>query len=117
MPSDFVGVYAAENQQMVFLRQVVERPDDGIEPLIATEKAKHPDQLAVRRHRLEDSKFLRRGSAADLLCFCAAEERERVIVNAPHAVHILHMQQVLETFREIEGFRLHDRMKRHRKLG
>jgi hypothetical protein len=49
---------AAENQQMVFFGQVVERPDDRIEPLIAAEKAKDPDQLAMRRHRLEDSKFL-----------------------------------------------------------
>ena len=58
VPPDFVGVNAAENQQMVFLGQVVERPDDGIEPLVAAEEAKDPDQLAVRRHRIEDRKFL-----------------------------------------------------------
>ena len=150
---------------MVFFGQVVEGADDGIEPLVAAEKAKNPDQLAVRRHRLQYGKFLQRGSAADLLHLCGTEERQRVIVNISHAVHILHVPQVTtgvhnggdglealraaqpagdpcrqpigahimrphgdrfgkietahfpETFREVEGIRLHDRVKSHRQLG
>jgi hypothetical protein len=47
----------AENQQMVFLWQVVERSDDGVETFVSAEKPKDPDQLARRRHSVQDRKF------------------------------------------------------------
>src|SRR6266851_10003551 len=72
--TDFVWMDAAKNQQMIFFRQVVERPDYGIEPLVATKKAKDPDQLAALRHRPEHGEFLRRCGAADFLCFGGAEK-------------------------------------------
>jgi len=48
-------VYAAENQQMVFLGQVVSAADDGIEPLIAAEKSRRPQISLLFRpaHRIE----------------------------------------------------------------
>ena len=39
---------AAENQQVMILWQVMQCPDDGIEPLVAPEKTENPDQPASR---------------------------------------------------------------------
>src|SRR5437016_4725309 len=48
----------AENQQMIIFRQVMQCLDDGIESLVAAEKAEDPDQLAPARDVIEHRKFL-----------------------------------------------------------
>ena len=94
MRPDFVGVDAAENQQMVILGQVVQGPDRGIEPLVAPEKAKDADQPAVLRHLVEDGKPGARGAAANVVGLVVVEKRQRMIEDIAHTVHETYLGQI-----------------------
>jgi len=47
----------AEDQQVMILRQVVQRPDNSLKLLVAAKEAKNPDQSAPRRDVVEDREF------------------------------------------------------------
>ncbi|NJO55567.1 MAG: hypothetical protein HC834_03510 [Rhodospirillales bacterium] len=49
MALDLVGMHGAEEEEVMVLRQPVQRLHDDVEPLVLAEKAEHTDQLRIGR--------------------------------------------------------------------
>ena len=91
---DFVGVNPAKNQQMILFRQVVQRANDRIEPLVAPEKAEHADQFAVVWRLIEDRKPVAGRGAAHFAGVGEAEKRQRMVIDVAHAVDVFHVDVI-----------------------
>src|SRR5205085_7502667 len=84
----------AENQQMIIFRQVMQCLDDGIESLVAAEKAEDPDQLAPARDVIEHRKFLPGCRAPNIRHFGGRQKRQGMVIHIPHAVCEFHLPKV-----------------------
>src|SRR5271155_1305057 len=91
---DFIWVDAAENQQMIIFRQVMQCLDDGIEPLVAPEKPEHPDQSASGRDVIEYRKLFSGCSAPNVRHFGGGQKRQRMVIHITHAVREFHLREV-----------------------
>ena len=80
---DFIWMDPAENQQMIIFRQVMQCLDDGIESLVAAEKAEDPDQLAPARDVIEHRKFLPGCRAPNIRHFGGRQKRQGMVI--PHS--------------------------------
>jgi len=88
---DFIGMDPAENQQVMIFWQVVQCPDDGIEPLVAPEKAENPDQSVSGRDIVEHRKFFPRRAAPNFRHLGGGQKRQGMVIHVPHAVCEFHL--------------------------
>jgi len=90
----FIRVDPTEDQQMMVLGQVMQCPNDGVEPLVAAEKSENPDQSACGRDAIEHRKFFSRRGASDVRHLGGRQKRQRMVVYMPHAMREFHMPKV-----------------------
>ncbi len=87
-------VNAAKDQQMMVVRQVVQRLNGRPDPLVFVEKAKNPDQHGVGRQIVEHRKSLARGAAADGIDLGRPEKGQRVVEDMPDAIEAVCVVEV-----------------------
>ena len=85
---DLVRVNAAEDQQVMVVRQVLQRLNGRSDTLVFVEKAKNPDQDRVGWQLGEHRKAAPRGAAADGLGLGSPEKGQRVVENLLDAIEV-----------------------------
>src|SRR5258707_72657 len=87
-------VDAAEDQQMVVCRQMMESLDGRPEPLVLVQEPENADQHCVGWQRGEHRQGLARGTRANGIGLGIAEEGQRVVEDVADAVEVSGVEQI-----------------------
>jgi hypothetical protein len=91
---DLVRMNAAEDQQVMIVREVSQGLDSGPDSLIFIEETKDADQHAVIGQPVEHGKAAARRALPDCRQFGGCEIRQRVVENVSEAVDVVDIAQV-----------------------